>query len=265
MDRIRKNLTSRQTILFVALLARFLCLFFFFHVHVGRYLVRQETGSIAASIAAGQGFSSPFYLPSGPTAWVTPVFPYILGAVFKVFGTLTLHSVGAFRLDLGFPSHGDFASCYEGLGHEPRGPNAYRRSLVDLCGRRPPGCCGLDLIRFRVGLHGARQRRRTFRFPRMSIVRTLPAQAARNRMAAPRRLAVLAFALTVSPWIIRTQIVFHGKGLFRSNLELELWLGNNPEVPWWLHPLDSPTEHREFTRVGEVAYTEEKKRPPFNS
>src|SRR6266436_8982698 len=46
--------------------------------------------------------------------------------------------------------------------------------------------------------------------------------------------AVLAFALTVSPWIIRTQIVFHGKVLFWSNFGLELWLGNNPEVPWWL-------------------------------
>lgn len=103
VDRIRKNLTSRQTILFVALLARSLYLFFFFHVqppHVGRYLVGQETGSIAASIAPGQGFSSPFYLPSGPAAWVTPVFPHILGAVFKVFGTFTLHSSTAIRSSL---------------------------------------------------------------------------------------------------------------------------------------------------------------------
>jgi hypothetical protein len=56
----QKSHFSPKTILFVALLARFLYLFFFFHVqppHVGRYLVRQETGSIAASIAAGQGFS----------------------------------------------------------------------------------------------------------------------------------------------------------------------------------------------------------------
>jgi hypothetical protein len=91
VDRIRKNLTSRQTIFFVALIARFLHLFFFFHAqppHVGSYLVGQETGSIAASIAAGQGFSSPFYAPSGPTAWVSPVFPYILGAVFKLMALL---------------------------------------------------------------------------------------------------------------------------------------------------------------------------------
>src|SRR5260370_42545138 len=95
VGRIRKILTSRQTILLVALLARFLYLFLYFHAqppHLGGYLVGQETGSIAASIAAGQGFSSPFYLPSGPTAWVTPVFPYLLGAVFKLFGTYTFHS-----------------------------------------------------------------------------------------------------------------------------------------------------------------------------
>src|ERR1700692_258395 len=48
-----------------------------------------EMGRIARSIAQGQGFSSPTDLPSGPSAWTAPVYPYILGGVFKIFGVYT--------------------------------------------------------------------------------------------------------------------------------------------------------------------------------
>ena len=47
-----------------------------------------ETGRIAASIASGHGFSSPFHLypSSGPTALLAPIYPYLLAGIFKVFG-----------------------------------------------------------------------------------------------------------------------------------------------------------------------------------
>jgi hypothetical protein len=45
-----------------------------------------ESVSIAASIAQGKGFSSPFGVPSGPTAWLAPVYPYLLAGLFRVFG-----------------------------------------------------------------------------------------------------------------------------------------------------------------------------------
>src|SRR6266404_8679249 len=48
-----------------------------------------EMGRLARSIAQGQGFSSPTDLPSGPSAWTAPVYPYILAGVFKVFGVYT--------------------------------------------------------------------------------------------------------------------------------------------------------------------------------
>src|ERR1035438_7862954 len=50
----------------------------------------QETGSIARSIAAGSGFSNPFGRPTGPTAWLTPVYPLLVVAVFKIFGVFTV-------------------------------------------------------------------------------------------------------------------------------------------------------------------------------
>src|SRR5271170_260705 len=48
-----------------------------------------EVGRIARSIFEGHGFSSPLYHPTGPTAWMTPIYPYIVAGIFKVFGLFT--------------------------------------------------------------------------------------------------------------------------------------------------------------------------------
>jgi 4-amino-4-deoxy-L-arabinose transferase-like glycosyltransferase len=45
-----------------------------------------EMGRIGASLASGQGFSSPFGPQTGPTAWEPPLYPYLIAGVFKVFG-----------------------------------------------------------------------------------------------------------------------------------------------------------------------------------
>jgi 4-amino-4-deoxy-L-arabinose transferase-like glycosyltransferase len=56
------------------------------------FILGWETGAIAKSLALGQGFSSPFQIPTGPTAWIAPVYPYLCAAVFKVFGIYTTQS-----------------------------------------------------------------------------------------------------------------------------------------------------------------------------
>jgi hypothetical protein len=48
-----------------------------------------ETGRVAASLAQGHGYSSPFSGNTGPTAWMVPVFTLLLAGVFKVFGVYT--------------------------------------------------------------------------------------------------------------------------------------------------------------------------------
>lgn len=45
-----------------------------------------ETGRISRSIAEGHGFGNPLLVHTGPTAWLTPVYPYLLAGVFKLFG-----------------------------------------------------------------------------------------------------------------------------------------------------------------------------------
>ena len=56
-----------------------------------------ETGRIAAAVARGQGFASPFVDPSGPTAWLTPLYPLCLAGLFQIFGVYTTAAAVAVR------------------------------------------------------------------------------------------------------------------------------------------------------------------------
>src|SRR5579859_804285 len=51
-----------------------------------------EMGRVARSIAQGQGFSNPYGGNTGPTAWEPPLYPLLMGEVFKIFGVYTYAS-----------------------------------------------------------------------------------------------------------------------------------------------------------------------------
>ncbi len=51
-----------------------------------------EMGRVGRSVALGQGFSNPYGGNTGPTAWEPPLYPYLIGGVFKVFGIYTYAS-----------------------------------------------------------------------------------------------------------------------------------------------------------------------------
>jgi hypothetical protein len=48
-----------------------------------------EAGRIARSLAIGHGYANAFGLDTGPTAWLPPVFPMLLGGIFRVCGVYT--------------------------------------------------------------------------------------------------------------------------------------------------------------------------------
>ncbi len=54
-----------------------------------------EMGRIARALATGYGFADPFRGHTGPTAWVAPLFPWILAGVFRLFGVYTALSAWA--------------------------------------------------------------------------------------------------------------------------------------------------------------------------
>ena len=51
-----------------------------------------EVGRIARSLVEGRGYGNPFNGPSGPTAWLTPLYPLLVALGFKLLG---VYSKGA--------------------------------------------------------------------------------------------------------------------------------------------------------------------------
>ena len=83
-----------------------------------------------------------------------------------------------------------------------------------------------------------------------------------TRIAGGSVLALLAFAIVISPWLYRCWQVTDGKLLpIRGNFGMELWVGNHPgaELPRskttrTFHPFSDPPETAIMQRMGEVEY-----------
>jgi hypothetical protein len=51
-----------------------------------------EMGRIARALVTGHGYADPFAGHTGPTAWVTPLYPLLVAFVFKLTGVYTAAS-----------------------------------------------------------------------------------------------------------------------------------------------------------------------------
>ncbi|MCU1263561.1 MAG: hypothetical protein JWO80_6446 [Bryobacterales bacterium] len=56
-------------------------------MHQYRDLARYELERVAISLASTHVFGNPYALPTGPTAHVSPGYPLLLAALFRIFGT----------------------------------------------------------------------------------------------------------------------------------------------------------------------------------
>ena len=253
-----------------------------------------ELGRVASAIAAGKGFSSPLRLvDSGPTAWFTPVYPYLAAAVFKIFGIFTDESrlvletlncafaaltvipiygiarrifgnaVAAaaawawvflptsFIFSIGWIWDTTLAALFLALAFWATLAIPQAKSVWSWAGYGALWCLGvlinpslLSVFPFLFGWALWQSRRASFPWTRA--------------LAA----ALLVFVIGLVPWTVRNYRVMGKFIVLRSNFGLELWLGNNPEVPDtfapWLHPFEDRAEAAEFQRLGEVAYMAEK-------
>ena len=78
-------------ILVLALATRLLILWFVAERFPHKWLYSRgiELGTLAQSLLAGQGLSSPFGGSTGPTALLAPGYPAVIALVFRIFGAFT--------------------------------------------------------------------------------------------------------------------------------------------------------------------------------
>jgi 4-amino-4-deoxy-L-arabinose transferase-like glycosyltransferase len=252
-----------------------------------------ETGRIAKSIATGNGFSSPLSVSTGPTAWLTPVFPYILAGVFKIFGVYSyLSRLVIIILDDLFsvltciPIY--FIARRLGGGKLAAGaawlwalfPNAILIPLEWIWDTSLSALMAGLVVWAMMAIGDSRRLRDWIGYGLLwgaalmtnaSFVSVLPfvfgwhawrLLKSHGRWIQLPAMAALAAMLCCVPWTIRNYITFHKFIPLRSNFGLELWLGNNDQVPdtWagFLHPNDYPPEREKFLRMGEIGYMKEK-------
>jgi 4-amino-4-deoxy-L-arabinose transferase-like glycosyltransferase len=251
-----------------------------------------EMGRVASSIASGHGFSNPFYGQTGPTAWVTPLYPYLMAGVFRLFGIYTDASalvmlllnalIGALTI---FPIQSIATRCFSRtlaiasmwvwavwpftmyyVAH-PRDT-----SLTALL-----FTCAIALtLRIRAAenptlrpwiLLGLLWGSLALSDPSLLLV--LPPSILWLLVPTWRtsqfRRAFLWSAVTcllviacMAPWMIRNARVFHTFIPVRADFGCELYLGNGPgsngRLMIWNHPYDAPRQYALYRSMGEVPY-----------
>jgi hypothetical protein len=258
-----------------------------------------ETGSIAAAIASGRGFSSPLPgIPTGPTAWLTPIYPYLLAGIFKLFGIFSYKSSLTIRsIDIVFSALtcwpirsagtmafgkrvGTFSALFWAIL-----PDAVFYPVWWVWDTALAGLCMTVIFVATLKIRGSSRLSwwigygALWAFAAMvnpSLLSVLPLLALwaiwplGEQFARAVKLAAMAsvmFIAGIAPWTIRNYVVFHELIPLRSNFGLELWLSNSPAVPdtWagFLHPTEDPQEAAKFVSMTEIPYMEQKQREAF--
>lgn len=258
-----------------------------------------EMGRIGRAIALGQGFSSPYGGSTGPTAWEPPLYPYLIGGVFKLFG---IYSNASAWVLLSINSLFTALTCIpifliarRTMGDKVALWSAWiwallpyamywsvhwvwdttlaplLLSLVFLLTLKLegwPGSKGWALFGLLWGFSA---------LCNPSMLSFLPfsglwaSHRRRTRNLPSLRgfiLASLLFFVCLSPWLVRNYLTF-GKLVFvRDDFGYELRLGNNPgadgRLMAYLQPNLNKLELERYRSMGEMAYEERCKRLAFD-
>ena len=259
------------------------------HWHFG-----YETGRIARSIAEGHGFSSPLFEDTGPTAWMTPVYPYLVAGVFKLCGVYTKASaivllslnalISAFGCVLVFLiariSFGDRIAKWSGWGWAFC-PYAIYFPVERIWETWLATLLLGVLFLITLKLEAENRPSRWAAFGGLWGVTALTSPAALSvlpflagwviyrrhrrgrRWFAVNVVASVAFFAVIAPWFVRNYEVFHHFVPFRDNMGIVLRLGTKGTTKHWgayeLGPWHNDAEQSEFKQLGEFGYMQHKK------
>ena len=298
-EKLKIAIASTGMIVVVAFLVRMAILFYLSYVssRAGTGMVEgspfaSETGAIAASIAAGRGFSSPLrFVRTGPTAWLAPIYPYLLAGIFKLFGTyssasnLVSHTLNcAFSAFTAWPIAAIGTMAFgKKTGRAAAWlwtilPTSVFYAIFWIWDTALAGLWLALLVLATLNLRGSGRLTAWIGYGALwgigalinpSLLSVLPFLAlwaiwpqAPARAAKLAAASALIFLVCLTPWTIRNYVVFHKLIPLRSNFGLELLLGMRADLPDGvrspLHPNDNPEEAKKYARMGEIAYMQDK-------
>ena len=258
-----------------------------------------EMGRIGRSIALGHGFSSPYEGNTGPSAWEPPLYPFLIGGVFKIFGIYTFASAwvllainSVFATLTTIPI---FWIAHRTFGERVAIWSAYAWALcpyvwywgihwiwdttftplvlaciflIALELTEWPGWRGWILFGALYGI-GALANPTMLAFLPFCGLWIWRQRYRRGLASLPGvLLSSAAFFLVLSPWLIRNYEAFGRFVFIRDDFGLQFRLGNGPGADGMLMPYLQPNlnklELEKFQRMGELAYAADCKRIAFD-
>jgi 4-amino-4-deoxy-L-arabinose transferase-like glycosyltransferase len=299
LKRLSAVAQSLWTIVFVALADRLYFLYIFQRDHARQAVsvipFLFEVGNIAHSLALGQGFSNPFHVESGPTAWMTPLFPLFLSAIFRVFGSYTFHAwlaVVLFNISCCVAATLPVYFVGQRIGGKHVAitsawlwaifPNAILLPVESMWDASFSALLAITAFWATFKLDDASDRLRNWcaygllwglvLMTNATLGALLPfllgwlvyrAQRERAPWLTNTAATLLIVIFCCVPWTIRNYKVFHTFVPLRSVMGLQLWLGNNDRTQdifrGDLHPIYNSEERAHYIELGEISYMEEKK------
>jgi len=278
-------------VLAIALLLRLVVvLFVLFRYPPGWLYTRgNEMGFLAKSLLAGLGLSSPFGVPTGPTAFIAPVYPILIAGIFKFFGidsvasavVILLAQTAAALVTIWLMMRivrtlfNERAALIAGLIWACAPPLLFiptifwdtsfaicaLTALIALVLELRPvpskfAWAGLGVFCGLIALLNS-----ALVFTLAALLLWLVAQSSRDTRARCL-LAVCTFAIVFSPWPIRNERVFHAFIPLRTTVGEELWMGNHAHSTGFLDESLFPTynaaELAQYRQMGELSYTRNK-------
>jgi 4-amino-4-deoxy-L-arabinose transferase-like glycosyltransferase len=258
-----------------------------------------EMGRVGRSIALGHGFSSPYGGDTGPTAWEPPLYPYLMGGVFRIFGIYT-HASAWILLSIN--SLFTTLTCIPifWIAHRTFGERiaVWSAATWALCPYvwywsvhwiwdttfTPLVLACLFLLALELqewpgwrswALFGALYGVGALANPTMLAF--LPfcglwiwRQRYKRGLSSLGGvvLSSIVFFLVLTPWVVRNYEVFGRFVFLRDDFGLQFRLGNGPYADGLLMPYLQPNlnrlEFEKFQRMGELAYADSCKRMAFD-
>jgi len=248
--------------------------------------VQNEPSNIAAALASGLGFSSPYAnVPIAPTAQQPPLYPLLLAGIFRVFGIRTVEAAWAAvvinilagavtavllyyvgKLHFG-ETVGILAAwlwvlpwMYRAIAFSVSLSNAYLAALgltalFLLVARVLEADRGWFVLGIYCGVLVLLQP------ALLTIVLVYGGGLALSKARSPRMwIAVAGLLLAMTPWTVRNYVTFGRFIPLRDNFGLELWLGNRPGMQGTVDFSGDFPDHDAsgYVRLGEMGFMDEK-------
>jgi 4-amino-4-deoxy-L-arabinose transferase-like glycosyltransferase len=248
-----------------------------------------EIGRVARSIALGQGFSNPYWANTGPTALLTPVYPYLLAGVFTTFGVYTKVSALVFlgintffsavtsvpifliarkTLDLRTAKVASWAWAFFPYAINLSATTMWYHSFVALLlavifllvlslgsSDRLTAWAGFGVL---LGLAALTNPVLVGIVPFAGVWLWVQLSRKRKRAWAAIGIGLIAMVVTILPWLIRNERVLHQPVVFKDGFWMEVCVGNvNNSLHWWdgdQHPSGSARDNAQYERLGELNY-----------